>query len=56
MATQPIASPKTSAFLRLMRQPTLHFFAIAAAALLVQRLIVGDAPANELPPALKAAL
>jgi len=56
MATQPIASPKTSAFLRLMRQPTLHFFAIAAAALLVQRLIVGDAHAIELTPALKADL
>ena len=56
MATQPIASPKTSAFLRLMRQPTLHFFAVAAAALLVQRLIVGDAHAIELTPALKADL
>jgi hypothetical protein len=39
-----------------MRQPTLHFFAVAAAALLVQRLIVGDAHAIELTPALKADL
>ncbi|HYQ28931.1 MAG TPA: peptidylprolyl isomerase [Polyangiaceae bacterium] len=56
MATQPIDSARTSALLRLLREPTLHFFAIAAAALLVQRLIVGDAQTIELTPALKADL
>ncbi len=56
MATEPIDSAKTSAFLRLLREPTLHFFAIAAAALLVQRLIVGDPHTIELTPALKADL
>jgi len=39
-----------------LREPTLHFFAVAAAALLVQRLIVGDAQTIELTPALKADL
>ncbi|MEI9941019.1 MAG: peptidylprolyl isomerase [Pseudomonadota bacterium] len=56
MATPPIDSAKTSAFLRLLREPTLHFFAIAAAALLVQRSIVGDAHTIELTPPLKADL
>ncbi len=56
MATQPIDSAKTSTFLRLLREPTLHFFAVAAAALLVQRLVVGDVHAIELTPALKADL
>ena len=56
MATQPIDSARTSALLRLLREPTLHFFAVAAAALLVQRLIVGDAQTIELTPALKADL
>ena len=56
MATEPTDSPKASAFLRLLREPTLHFFAIAAAALLVQRLIVGDAHTIELTPALKVDL
>jgi hypothetical protein len=56
MATQPIDGARTSAFLRLLREPTLHFFAVAAAALLVQRLIVGDAQTIELTPALKADL
>jgi hypothetical protein len=54
MAIPPSDRAKTSAFLRLLREPTLHFFAIAAAALLVQRLIVGDAQTIELTPALKA--
>ena len=56
MATQPIDSARTSVLLRLLREPTLHFFAVAAAALLVQRLIVGDAQTIELTPALKADL
>ena len=56
MATHPIDGAKTSTFFRLMREPTLHFFAIAAAALLVQHLIVGDAHTIELTPALKTDL
>jgi len=56
MATQPIDSPKTSAFWRLLREPTLHFFAVAAAALLVQRLLLGDLHRIELTPALKTDL
>jgi hypothetical protein len=56
MANQPIDSAKRSAVLRLLREPTLHFFAIAAAALFVQRSIVGDAHTIELTPALKADL
>jgi hypothetical protein len=39
---------------RLLREPTLHFFAIAALVLLGQRLIAGDPHTIELPPALKA--
>src|SRR6185369_4459697 len=54
MASQPIDSAKPSGFLRLLREPTLHFFAIAALALLVQRSIVGDAQTIALTPALKA--
>ena len=56
MATQPIESAKPSAFLRLLREPTLHFFAIAAAALLIQRALVGDVQTIALTPALKADL
>ena len=56
MATQPIDGPKKSALFRLLREPTLHFFAIAAAALLVQHLVVGNANTIELTPALKADL
>ena len=56
MANPSIDSAKTSAFLRLLREPTLHFFALAGAALLVQRLVVGDAQTIALTPALKADL
>ncbi|HET7540064.1 MAG TPA: hypothetical protein VFK05_09330, partial [Polyangiaceae bacterium] len=59
MATPANESAKTSALVclvRLLREPTLHFFAIAAAALLVQHAIVGDAQTIELTPALKADL
>jgi hypothetical protein len=56
MATEPVDSAKTSAFLRLLREPTLHFFAVAAVALLVQRLLVGDAHTIEITPALKTDL
>jgi hypothetical protein len=41
---------------RLLREPTLHFFAVAAAVLLGQRLVVGDPRTIELTPALKADL
>lgn len=41
---------------RLLREPTLHFFVLGAAALLVHRLVVGDPGTIELTPALKADL
>ena len=56
MATLPIDRAKPTAFSRLLREPTLHFFVLAAAALLVQRAIIGDARTIELTPALKADL
>jgi len=56
MATEPIARAKSSPFSRLLREPTLHFFAVAAVALLVQRAIVGNAETIQLTPALKADL
>lgn len=56
MAIPPIESPKSASFLRLLREPTLHFFVVAAAALLVQRAITGDVRTIELTPALKADL
>jgi hypothetical protein len=56
MATQPIDSAKTSGVLRLLREPTVHFFAIAAVALLLERVVVGDAQTIELTPALKTDL
>jgi hypothetical protein len=56
MASQSTDSAKASAFLRLLREPTLHFFAVAVAALLMQRLIVGDPHTIVLTPALKADL
>lgn len=55
-AARPTEPEKTSPFLRLLREPTLHFFVVAAAALLVQRAIAGDAQTIELTPALKADL
>lgn len=55
-ANPPLESAKPSALLRLLREPTLHFFAVAAAALLIQRAIAGDAQIIELTPALKADL
>jgi peptidyl-prolyl cis-trans isomerase C len=54
MANGPNDSVKTTQWPRLLREPTLHFFAVAAAALLVQRLVAGDARTIELTPALKA--
>ncbi|HYP98690.1 MAG TPA: peptidylprolyl isomerase [Polyangiaceae bacterium] len=56
MATQPIERAPPSSFSRFLREPTLHFFAVAAVALLVQRAIVGDAETIALTPALKADL
>lgn len=51
-----IESANTTSFGRLLREPTLHFFAIAAAALLAHRFIVGDPHTIELTPTLKADL
>src|SRR6478735_3940119 len=56
MAPEPIERAKSSTFSRLLREPTLHFFAVAVIALLVQRAIVGNAETIELTPALKADL
>ena len=56
MATEPIARAKSFSVSRLLREPTLHFFAVAAVALLVQRAIVGNAETIQLTPALKADL
>jgi hypothetical protein len=50
------SAKKPSPVLGVLREPTLHFFVIAAAALLVQRLVVGDARTIELGPALEADL
>jgi PPIC-type PPIASE domain len=48
-------APKTTSKLpRLLREPTLHFFVIAALVLLGQRLAQGDSHTIELTPALKA--
>jgi len=55
-APEPTASERTMKFPRLLREPTVHFFAIAAAALLVQRLVAGDPRTIEIAPALKADL
>jgi peptidyl-prolyl cis-trans isomerase C len=56
MAKQPTDTAKKALHLRLLREPTLHFFAIAAAALLLQHSIVGNAQTIEVTPALKADL
>lgn len=56
MATQSNERESPPLYARLLREPTLHFFVIAAAALLVQRLVMGDAQTIELTPALKADL
>jgi hypothetical protein len=39
---------------RLLREPTLHFFVLAAAAFLAHRIVVGDPHTIELTPTLKA--
>ena len=45
-----------SAFARLLREPTLHFFAIAAVILMGQRLMTSDERTIEITPELKADL
>ena len=47
---------RTTRLGRLVREPTLHFFALAAAILLGQRLVAGDPRTIEITPALKADL
>jgi hypothetical protein len=56
MASPPNDSAKPWRFSRLLREPTLHFFALAAAALLGQHLLLGDAHTIAFTPALKADL
>ncbi len=56
MATEQIHSAERTKFSRLLREPTVHFFAIAAAALLGQRLVTGDPRTIEITPALEADL
>jgi hypothetical protein len=47
---------KSTRLARLLREPTLHFFVLAAAILLGQRLVAGDPRTIEITPALKADL
>ena len=54
MATQRAESAKPTKFSRLLQEPTLHFFAIAAVALVAARVRLGDPNTIELTPALKA--
>jgi hypothetical protein len=56
MHPRSAGSVDTTRFSRLLREPTLHFFVLAAGALLVHRLIVGDPHTIELTPALRADL
>lgn len=56
MASPPADRADTSKLRRLWREPTLHFFAIAAVALLGQRFVSGDPRTIEITPALKADL
>jgi hypothetical protein len=54
--THRTESEKTAKLARLLREPTLHFFVIAAAILLGQRLVAGDPRTIEITPALRADL
>jgi hypothetical protein len=56
MTTNRTDSEKTTKLARLFREPTLHFFVIAAAVLFGQRLVAEDPRAIEITPALKADL
>ena len=56
MRRRSVESANTTRVSRLLREPTLHFFLLAAGALLAHRLVVGDAHTIELTPALKADL
>ena len=51
-----VDSANTTKVSRLLREPTLHFFVLAAGALLVHRLVVGDPNTIALTPTLKADL
>ena len=55
-AMHRIDSAGTSKLVRLLREPTLHFFVIGAALLLVHRLLIGDPRTIVMSPALKADL
>jgi len=52
----PTPMPETRTFSKLLREPTVHFFALASVALLAHRLIVGNPRTIEITPALKADL
>jgi hypothetical protein len=56
MDTDRTHPAKTVRLSKLLREPTLHFFAVAAAALFAQRLIVGDPLTIEVSSALRADL
>jgi hypothetical protein len=47
-------SEKTSKLARLLREPTLHFFVVAAVVLFGQRLVAGHPRTIEITPALRA--
>lgn len=55
MVTEPVDSAQAK-LKRLLREPTLHFFAVAALALAGQKLLTGDARTIELSRALEADL
>jgi hypothetical protein len=54
--TERTDSKRTTKLARWLREPTLHFFVVAAAVLFGQRLVAGDPRAIEITPALKADL
>jgi hypothetical protein len=56
MHRSSVESANTTRVSRLLREPTLHFFVLAAVALLAHRLVVGDPLTIELTPTLKADL
>jgi hypothetical protein len=56
MSRSSVESANTAKLSRLLREPTLHFFALAAAAFLAHRLVVGDPRTIEVTPTLKADL
>jgi hypothetical protein len=54
MRRQRVQSASTTRAVRLLREPTLHFFVLAAGALLAHRLVFGDPHTVELTPARRA--